>query len=257
MVEFLAFDPNAIPNSIYSCVLAARENARSVRETISSEMWEQVNSLYLLLTGEGRQRYPRTGCPPFSAACVWAAISSKASPHATMSHNEAWQFIRLGRSLERADKTSRILDVKYYVLLPSVTDVGTPYDDIQWAAVLKSVSGFEMYRKRHGRIPPDANRGVPAAGSPISARRALLHRPGTMRPSTPSAGARGGRFPAAPSSAWGSCARNSISPRSSTILQDGLHEFFDALQGKMNTIDECILGDFLAQRPYASLSAGG
>ena len=57
--------------------------------------------------------------------------------------------------LERADKTTRMLDVKYFILLPSVSDVGTPYDDMQWSAVLKSVSGFEMYRKRYGRISPD------------------------------------------------------------------------------------------------------
>ncbi len=75
--------------------------------------------------------------------------------HVTMSHNEAWQFIRLGTLLERADKTTRILDVKYFILLPSISDVGTPYDDVQWSAVLKSVSGFEMYRKRYGRIAPD------------------------------------------------------------------------------------------------------
>ena len=56
--------------------------------------------------------------------------------------------------IERADKTSRILDVKYFILLPSVKDVGTPYDDIHWSAVLKSVSGFEMYRKKYGRILP-------------------------------------------------------------------------------------------------------
>src|SRR5258707_1216281 len=74
----------------------------------------------------------------------------------TMSHNEAWHFIRLGTLLERADKTSRILDVKYFILLPSISDVGTPYDDVQWSAVLKSVSGFEMYRQRHGRISPDS-----------------------------------------------------------------------------------------------------
>jgi len=72
---------------------------------------------------------------------------------ATMSHNEAWHFLRLGRELERADKTSRILDVKYFYLLP-YTSVGTPYDDIHWSAVLKSVSGFEMYRQKHGRILP-------------------------------------------------------------------------------------------------------
>src|SRR6202012_1100454 len=71
-----------------------------------------------------------------------------------MSHNEAWAFVRLGRKLERADKTSRILDVKYFMLLPSLSDVGTPYDDIHWSAVLKSVSGLEMYRKIYGRLEP-------------------------------------------------------------------------------------------------------
>src|SRR5436309_1737310 len=73
---------------------------------------------------------------------------------ATMTHGEAWHFARLGRTLERADKTSRILDVKYFLLLRSAADVGTPFDDIQWTAVLRSASAFEMYRKRHGRISP-------------------------------------------------------------------------------------------------------
>ena len=153
VVRFLAFDPEN-PNSIYSCVLAARENARSVRETISSEMWEQINSLYLLITAESRKTAHRR-CPISATRCAWPATCFRASPHVTMSHNEAWHFIRLGATLERADKTTRILDVKYFILLPSVSDVGTPYDDIQWAAVLKSVSGFEMYRKRYGRIAPE------------------------------------------------------------------------------------------------------
>ena len=73
---------------------------------------------------------------------------------ATMTRNEAWHFLEMGRMLERADKTSRILDVKYYILLRSVADVGTPFDEIHWAAVLRSASAFEMYRKRHGRITP-------------------------------------------------------------------------------------------------------
>jgi uncharacterized alpha-E superfamily protein len=71
-----------------------------------------------------------------------------------MLHGEVWHFYRLGRLLERADKTSRLLDVKYFMLLPSVADVGTPLDDIQWAAVLRSASALEMYRKRHGHIAP-------------------------------------------------------------------------------------------------------
>ena len=87
-----------------------------------------------------------------------------------MTHNEAWHFARLGRKMERADKTSRILDVKYFMLLPSLSDVGTPYDDIHWSAVLKSVSGLEMYRKKYGKI-------APRDGPRFSPRHPLLHRP--------------------------------------------------------------------------------
>ncbi len=73
----------------------------------------------------------------------------------TMSHGESWHFARMGHLLERADKTSRVLDVKYFILLPKVEYVNTPYDNIQWAAVLKSVSGLEMYRKQYHRINPN------------------------------------------------------------------------------------------------------
>src|SRR5271165_1027825 len=151
VVQFLALDTDN-PNSIYSCVSSARENARSVRETISSEMWEQINSLYLLIAAP---KQLAEGLPQFCREVRMACHLFQGIQHSTMSHNEAWHFIRLGTSLERADKTTRILDVKYFILLPQVSDVGTPYDDIQWGAVLKSVSGFEMYRKCFGRIAPE------------------------------------------------------------------------------------------------------
>ena len=153
VVKFLAFD-SGYPNSICSCILAARENARSVRETISSEMWEQINTMFLLITGES-QKHVLGNLPAFCHQVRMACHLFHGITEVTMTHNEAWHFIRLGRNLERADKTTRILDVKYFILLPSVRDVGTPYDDVQWTAVLKSVSGFEMYRKRHGRISPE------------------------------------------------------------------------------------------------------
>src|SRR5580698_5186276 len=152
VIEFLAYDA-ANNTSIASCLRSARENARSVRETISSEMWTQVNSMYLDMQAQARMpepeqlneifRHIRLGCHLFQGIT-----------DATMSHSEAWHFARMGRKLERADKTSRILDVKYFILLPSARTVGTPYDDIHWSAVLKSVSGFGMYRRKHGRISP-------------------------------------------------------------------------------------------------------
>src|SRR5580700_7226814 len=152
VVDFLTFDTEN-PNSVFSCLRAARENARSVRETISSEMWEQVNEMYLNMASQhlapGAEWIPESFRHQRLSSHLSQGITG-----ATMTHNEAWHFARLGRKLERADKTSRILDVKYFMLLPSLSDVGTPYDDIHWSAVLKSVSGLEMYRKKYGRIEP-------------------------------------------------------------------------------------------------------
>src|SRR5262245_47649950 len=153
VLKFLITDPQN-PNSILSCLRAARENARTVREIISSEMWLHLNKFYLMMNGAAADS---EGLEAPEALLNEIKLSShlfNGITDATMTHGEAWHFCRLGRKLERADKTSRILDVKYYILLRSVEDVGTPIDDIQWAAVLRSASAFEMYRKRHGRISP-------------------------------------------------------------------------------------------------------
>src|SRR5215468_6965085 len=154
VLRFLAFDAEN-PNSILSCLRAARENARTVREIISSEMWLQLNTYYLMVndaatSGKGMKTPHEFFNEVKNASHLFNGVTA-----ATMTHGEAWHFgPMLGRMLERADKTSRILDVKYFILLRSVQDVGTPFDDIQWAAVLRSASAFEMYRKRHGRISP-------------------------------------------------------------------------------------------------------
>ncbi len=152
-IHFLTFDDEN-PNSILSCLVAARENARSIREIISSEMWEQLNTFYLTVKAEAE----RPGAPAkphqFFTDVKLASHLFNGVTDATMTRNEAWHFLEMGRMLERADKTSRILDVKYFILLRSVADVGSPFDEVQWAAVLRSASAFEMYRKTHGRITP-------------------------------------------------------------------------------------------------------
>src|SRR5262249_51443881 len=140
---------------IISCLQAARDNARSVREVISSEMWEQVNAFYLMVNAAAMKPKPLTDPQELFASVKMSSHLFAGVTDATMTHNEGWHFCWLGRHLERADKTSRILDVKYFLLLPTAADVGTTYDDIQWAAVLRSTSAFEMYRKRHGRLSPE------------------------------------------------------------------------------------------------------
>ncbi len=149
VLKFLTFDLRN-PDSILNCLHKARENARSIRPIITSEMWHELNKAYLFVqkaASVARDRRPgqefydrvRTHCQLITGIT-----------DTTLSHNEAWHFSRLGNLLERADQTSRILDVKYYMLLPSAKHVGSPYDDIQWAALLKSASALEMYRRvRH------------------------------------------------------------------------------------------------------------
>ena len=152
VVAFLAQDRD-YSNSITSCLLAARENARSVRETISSETWEHVNGIYLRVLKQYAKPAEELSPEVFRDLRL-AGHMFQGITDATMSHNEAWHFVRLGRQMERADKTSRLLDVKYFMLLPSATRVGTPYDDLLWSAVLKSASAFEMYRQCCGKISP-------------------------------------------------------------------------------------------------------
>jgi uncharacterized alpha-E superfamily protein len=143
VVQFLTFDRD-YPNSILSCLYSARENARSVREVISSEMWERVNGFYLMLQ-EAAKRPPMEQLPQFFSEVKLASHLFAGVMDGTMSHNEGWHFGQVGRLLERADKTARILDVKYFILLPSIGYVGTALDDLQWIALLKSASAYEMW----------------------------------------------------------------------------------------------------------------
>ena len=254
VIQFLAFDTHN-PNSIYSCVTAARENARSVRETISSEMWEQINSLYLMLASLSRKPL-NEALPDFCRNVRMACHMFQGITHSTMSHNEAWHFIRLGTSLERADKTTRILDVKYFILLPSLSDVGTPYDDIQWGAVLKSVSGFEMYRKCFGRISPD--RVVEFLLLDGEFPRAVRYCIGLADTSLHAiTGTRLGAFSCTAEQRMGLLRSELDYSQADPILRAGLHEFFDSLQAKMNVVDDCVRGDFFAQKSMPRVLQAG
>jgi uncharacterized alpha-E superfamily protein len=152
VISFLVFDLGN-PNSIISCLSSARENARTVREIISSEMWLQINELYLNV------KHGIENDNQDSGNLAGTLHSIKTGGHAfdgimdaTYSHGEGWHFGIMGRYFERADKTARILDMKYYYLLPGVQDVNSPLDMIQWSALLRSASAYEMYRKRHGKL---------------------------------------------------------------------------------------------------------
>jgi uncharacterized alpha-E superfamily protein len=246
VIEFLAFDhENA--NSIRSCLRAARENARSVREIISSEMWEQLNEFYLNVlsatTGAGRGTDPQDLLRSVKrAGHLFAGVTD-----ATMTHNESWNFCRLGRMLERADKTSRILDVKYFLLLPTAADVGTTADDIQWAAVLRSASAFEMYRKVHGRIAPDriVEFLLLEKQFPRAVQYCLVHARESVHAIS---GTPAEMFRHPVERLFGELCSELAYARIEAIITAGLHEYLDRLQTKMNLVGDGISQAFFAAR---------
>ena len=196
VISFLSFDP-ANPNSIASCLHAARENARTVRDMISTPMWEEINKVHLYMQSAA-QRYGGWLHPrEFLDEVKRASQLITGVADATMSHGEAWHFARLGRLIERADKTSRVLDVEHYFqpaasrfappagstgagphsqaasrfappagsttvdsqsqaafrfAPPAGSDEPPGGDAVQWSAVLESASALEMYRKQYGPV---------------------------------------------------------------------------------------------------------
>jgi uncharacterized alpha-E superfamily protein len=246
VIEYLAYDAEN-PNSIASCLRLARENARSVRETISSEMWTQINGMYLQLQSQRSLPEPERMLDAFRDIRMGCHLFQGVTD-ATMSHNEAWHFLNLGRMLERADKTSRILDVKYFMLLPSTSDVGTPYDDIHWTAVLKSVSGFEMYRKKFGHITPAdvVEFLVMDADFPRAVHYCIRCASDSLHAIT---GTPVGTFRYGSEQLMGQLCAELDYTTVSSVIRRGLHEYLDGLQMSMNGIDICLREDFAVVVP--------
>jgi uncharacterized alpha-E superfamily protein len=140
------------PNAILSCVSRARENARAVREQISREMWEEINRLYHLVSGAEEAAIVRNPYDFFSQIRNGSHLFQGVTD-ATMAHGEGWEFIQAGKFIERADKTARILDVKY-ATLEHTGGEGAPLASLQWIALLKSCSAFEPYRRSHSQLRP-------------------------------------------------------------------------------------------------------
>jgi uncharacterized alpha-E superfamily protein len=246
VAQFLTFDRDN-PNSIISCLRAARENARSVREVISSEMWLQLNSFYLMVNSAASSGKLVDSPHEFFSEVKLASHLFQGVTDATMTHGEGWHFCRLGRKLERADKTSRILDVKYFILLRSAADVGTPFDDVQWAAVLRSASAFEMYRKRHGRISPKSiveflllDTEFPRAiRFCLNAARDSFH----AITGTPI-----GTYRKPPEKLLGQLCSDLAYANVDDAISEGLHEYLDTLQTKMNLVSAGIYETLFARR---------
>ncbi len=247
VLNFLTFDSHS-PNSILSCVRSARENARSVRETISSEMWEQINAFYLMVEAAAKDKPDDIReAHEFYAEVKMASHRFNGVMNATASWNESWHFGQLGRLLERADKTSRILDVKYFLLLPSAKAVGSPLDNLQWIALLKSASAYEMYRKVEQTISPTnvARFLIFDPHFPRSIKFCLCRAEESLRKIAGT-----DEIQTLPSErALGRLRSELEYVTFEEIFQQGLHEFLDKLQGDLNQVGDRIYTDFIAVPP--------
>jgi uncharacterized alpha-E superfamily protein len=135
------------PSSIAACLFAARENARTLRPLISTEMWSQINVFYNrareLMADEARPSAVSQICSFLKEGCQ----SHTGITEGTFFRDQGWAFYSIGKNLERGDQTSRLVDIKYHTLLPSVRDVGGAQDVNQWHAVLRAAAGYHAFRR--------------------------------------------------------------------------------------------------------------
>lgn len=146
VLKFLISEPNS-QMSILSCLAYARENARTIRDVIPREMWETINTAYLHAKEQAPQATSKRGRFAFLDEVIRQCQLLSGILSGTMNHDAGYIFLRVGRYLERADMTSRIVDIRSANLLPDATTTQATYENLQWMSVLRSLSGYQMYRR--------------------------------------------------------------------------------------------------------------
>lgn len=234
VIRFLTEDRKN-PNSIVSCISQARENARMVRDQLSEELWEELNSLYLFINSREGELLLQSDPPRYYEMIRRATFTFHGIAAASISRSEAWEFMDLGRHLERADKTTRFLDITSFLPDTEETSAGGGY---QWTAILRSCGALGAFRVGHQGEPSPRNVVdllMYSRDFPRSVRYCVeridrnLHRiSGQPRGTYTNEAERvAGRLLAELS--YGS---------TEEILASGLHEYLDGLQERFNAIGE-------------------
>jgi uncharacterized alpha-E superfamily protein len=146
VLKFLIADTHS-QVSILSCLANARENARTIRDVIPREVWEKINAAYLHAKDQAPQAISKRGRFAFLEEIICQCQLLTGIFSGTMNHEAGYLFLRIGRYLERADMTSRIVDIRSSNLIPNATTAQATYDNLQWMSVLRSLSGYQMYRR--------------------------------------------------------------------------------------------------------------
>lgn len=145
VVDFLLRDLDN-PNSVMSVINYARDNAKTVRTALTSEVWVAVNETWMVLKKRLKHKIAIRDLPEVLALIRHQSAVVRGAFHGTMLRNDVYDFSRVGTYIERFDSTARIIDVKYWALLPEPSDVGSRLDNVQWETLLRSVSAHRSYR---------------------------------------------------------------------------------------------------------------
>ncbi len=233
VIRFLTDDARN-PNSIASCIAQARESARTIRDQLSDELWEELNSMYLFTRSAEASFLIESNPPKFYENIRRGAATFLGVAASTMSRNEAWEFIDIGRQLERADKTTRFLDITSYLPKSNEDEITSP-GILHWTAILRSCGAMGAFRSEHREISargvvdflifsPDFPRSIRFC---IEKLDASLHRiSGTPR----------GTFSNESEREAGKLLAAINFSSTDDVFTEGLHGYLDGLQTKFNAI---------------------
>mgnify|MGYP001816128930 FL=1 len=152
VIRYLVSDPHN-PNSLVACLAQARENLRTTRAIVPRSAWETLNDTYAYASENKASAAARRGRYAYLRHIIDSCHMLGGKLSGTMSHDQTYDFLRMGRNMERADMTTRVIDVRGSNLLPSHSEELKPFDDIQWKSVLDSLAAYQMYRRQvHVRV---------------------------------------------------------------------------------------------------------
>ena len=252
VTEFLVLQPEN-PNSIVSSIAQARENARMVRDQLTSDYWEELNRLYLHVHSSRARTIWRSSPHEFFQEIKNSSLLLNGMANATVVRNEGWNFMQTGCFLERADKTSRLLDVRH----ASVPTRGAPAaasqeDVLGWSAVLRSCSAWDAYKARHGaEVQPAlvAEFLLLSDDFPRSVRFCVAATDHALRRIS---GVAGDRFSNNAEKLAGRLLAELSFSSVSDIFDHGFHDYIDQLQIKINSVGEALFQTYIFQ-PFHTL----
>ena len=244
------------PTSIVSSVRSARENARALRPLISNEMWTQINVLHNRLGALGEDALAAGHRARLFGQVKEACQTHVGVTEGTFYRGQGWFFGRMGRYIERADQTTRLLDIKYHLLLPDVAAVGSPLDVSHWNALLRSAAGYQAFRQSHpeGISPARVASFMLLDGQfPRSVALCVGEAAALLGDLRSRHGLRGGTGATEELDRL----RSLLDALSiAEILERGLHEFLDMIQRQLIAVTDDLAGTFFGHRTQTQSQSG-